>query len=315
MSSRHEPSGNPLLPAALDLYQRSWQRCWRLALAGALAGALVGLYAALRIQQLMASGGALINSALNGSQDVSGLAMFSVSTLATLLTRLQSLAAATLRSPAVWLSYLGAALITLACHGLLIHRQSMLEAESHHSSIMRRPALALLPGMSLAALLLVLGNALASYVADELMVAGPRRVAVGTPAIVAGRDVQRGPGRHRCIEAQLAGSARALVVRIGRHDTAVSAYLDRLLARLADVQSRRAARGHSEGDADSGRSGGRGAVRAAAAASLVAGAVSAAAADGAALTPRRAKKTPLARGGIFANAQVRRERTVNLPQA
>lgn len=169
MSAPIESARTSLLPDALELYQRSFYRCWPLSLAGAVTGALAGFYAALRVQQLMAAGHALLSSALNAPQDASNFGLPDVSSLQTLLTQMQSLVTATLRPPAVWLSYLGAALITLSFHGLLVHEQSMLDAQTPGGGVVRRPASVLLPGMLLAALLLVIANALASYVAGVLM--------------------------------------------------------------------------------------------------------------------------------------------------
>src|SRR6185437_4699767 len=126
MSQRSVSSRPSLLPDAIDLYRRSFHRCRRLVIAGAIASAAIGFYPAFRLEQLMTAVRTTFTSALNAPQDSSGLGVLDMSSLQTLASELTALAAGTLGAPSVWLSYLGAALVTLACHGLIIHEQSMI---------------------------------------------------------------------------------------------------------------------------------------------------------------------------------------------
>lgn len=160
-----------LLPAALELYLGSFRRCVPVALIGALAGGLVGAYAALRLNALMAAGQTMLSSALAGSLDV-GLDASTVSPLLAQLAQLQAMAQRLLSSPAVWASYLGASLVTLACHGVLIERQDSAAGGTSAAADEAGYALRRMPALLVVAVLLALANSGAAALLGWLEIRG-----------------------------------------------------------------------------------------------------------------------------------------------
>ncbi|HTT05139.1 MAG TPA: hypothetical protein VMF64_07605 [Steroidobacteraceae bacterium] len=166
MSQVQPDSRDGLLAATVHLYRISFRRCFPVALIGALASALVGAYAALRLHALIVNGRALLSSALTGLGDLSG-ADSGASSLVALASQLQSMVQGLLSSPPIWASYLGASLITLACHGVLIAQQSaMASGEPADGQIGR--ALRRMPSLLLVAVLILIANGVAALIANWL---------------------------------------------------------------------------------------------------------------------------------------------------
>ncbi|HEX4025095.1 MAG TPA: hypothetical protein VHX52_10400 [Steroidobacteraceae bacterium] len=107
-----------LLGVAGRLYAASFKRCLPLALIGTLLSTAAGAYASARVGALSSRAGALLNIDLNAPDRL-------MEAFGDLIERAHVL----VRSPGVWASYLGAALVVLAFHGALIARQDAVAHE------------------------------------------------------------------------------------------------------------------------------------------------------------------------------------------
>jgi len=101
-----------LVGAASRLYRASFTRCLPLALIGTVLSAAVGAYGSARVSVLSRQFDALMNVDASAPDR-----------LITAFGQLLGHAHVLVRSPGVWASYLGAALIVLTFHGALIARQ------------------------------------------------------------------------------------------------------------------------------------------------------------------------------------------------
>jgi hypothetical protein len=112
LDSRAVIPADSLLGAACRLYAASFLRCLPLALLGTLASGAAGAFASAQVAALSGRFGALLHVDLSAPDQL-------VAAYGEAVTRAHVL----LRSPAVWASYVGAALIVLVFHGAMVARQ------------------------------------------------------------------------------------------------------------------------------------------------------------------------------------------------
>jgi hypothetical protein len=112
LDSRAVIPADSLLGAACRLYAASFLRCLPLALLGTLASGAAGAFASAQVAALSGRFGALLHVDLSAPDQL-------ITAYGEAVTRAHAL----LRSPAVWVSYVGAALIVLVFHGALVARQ------------------------------------------------------------------------------------------------------------------------------------------------------------------------------------------------